>query len=211
MISTTLRLIKAAGPCGQRPGYFAGKQELTGWLKLLNFLGKTEADDEPLSFDTILESNGLPEALWCARTRPDRVDTWRAYGAWCVGEQSQFLTPGGAHILAELNRPLLDEELGHTRHMLARLHSDALELRKYLNREGLIKAAVRTQPHAEWYIGEDAAIEFSTLALASALVALTRASASYTAGDAVYYAVEAAEYGAATRAAYRAKFLEVVG
>ncbi len=51
MITTTLNRIRAHGPC-------AG-----GWAKLLKHLGKTQADDEPLPFATILESNGLDDAL----------------------------------------------------------------------------------------------------------------------------------------------------
>ena len=34
------------------------------WKKLLKHLGKTEADDEPLPYTTIIESNGLEDALW---------------------------------------------------------------------------------------------------------------------------------------------------
>ena len=52
MITTTLNRIHARGPC--QPC----------WKKLLNYLGKTEADDEPLPYATILESNGLKDALW---------------------------------------------------------------------------------------------------------------------------------------------------
>ena len=36
--------------------------------KLLTHLGKTQADNEPLSLLTILESNGLDDAIWCLRT-----------------------------------------------------------------------------------------------------------------------------------------------
>ena len=38
------------------------------WKKFLAPLNKTEADDEPLSLLTILESNGLDDAIWCLRT-----------------------------------------------------------------------------------------------------------------------------------------------
>jgi len=36
--------------------------------KLLSSLGKAQADDEPLALVSILESNGLRDALWCIRT-----------------------------------------------------------------------------------------------------------------------------------------------
>ena len=56
MISTTLRQIRQHEPCAD------------GWRTLLTFLGKTGADDEPLPLTTILQSNGLDDALWCLRT-----------------------------------------------------------------------------------------------------------------------------------------------
>jgi sugar/nucleoside kinase (ribokinase family) len=55
---TTLNQIRSHSPCTD------------GWIKLLKHLGKTTADDEPLSLLTVLESNGLPDAIWCLRTEP---------------------------------------------------------------------------------------------------------------------------------------------
>ena len=52
---TTLNEIRAAGPCKG------------GWEKLLGNLGKTKADNEPLSLLTVLESNGIDDAIWCLR------------------------------------------------------------------------------------------------------------------------------------------------
>ena len=54
-MKTTLNKIKEHLPCED------------GWKKLLTFLNKTEADDEELSLLTILESNGLDDALWALR------------------------------------------------------------------------------------------------------------------------------------------------
>ena len=51
-MNTTLNLIRSHRPCPE------------GWEKLLGHLGKTKADDEPLSLATILESNGIDDALW---------------------------------------------------------------------------------------------------------------------------------------------------
>ncbi|MBI9081608.1 MAG: hypothetical protein JEY79_17950 [Pseudodesulfovibrio sp.] len=62
-MKTTLNKILAYGPCGQEPDEETG--ELTGWLKLLKALGKIGADDKPLHIRTILDSNGLDDALWC--------------------------------------------------------------------------------------------------------------------------------------------------
>jgi hypothetical protein len=54
-MKTTLKKIKQHSPCP------------SGWTKLLTFLDKTEADDEKLALLTILESNGLQDALWALR------------------------------------------------------------------------------------------------------------------------------------------------
>ena len=35
--------------------------------KLLNHLGKTKADDDPISMKVILDSNGIDDAIWCIR------------------------------------------------------------------------------------------------------------------------------------------------
>ena len=56
MITTTLRQIRQHNPCRE------------GWRTLLSALGKTEVDDEPLPLTTILQSNGLDDALWCLHT-----------------------------------------------------------------------------------------------------------------------------------------------
>ena len=49
----------------------------TGWVKLLNGLGKTAADDEPFPFAKILEINGLDRALWCCPAEPQYNREWR--------------------------------------------------------------------------------------------------------------------------------------
>ncbi len=65
MLTTTLNKIRDHGPC------------TPGWEKLLHHLGKTKADDEPLGFDVILESNGLDDALWCLRAEPSHGREYR--------------------------------------------------------------------------------------------------------------------------------------
>ena len=52
-MNTTLNAIRDHGPC------------TNGWRKLLRALGKDSADDEPLSIITVLDSNGVDDALWC--------------------------------------------------------------------------------------------------------------------------------------------------
>mgnify|MGYP000883499920 CR=1 FL=1 len=62
MLYTTLNRIKKCGPCG------TARDDDYGFRKLLNYLSKTKSDDEQLSFKTILESNGLDDAIWCLRS-----------------------------------------------------------------------------------------------------------------------------------------------
>lgn len=71
--TTSLAEIRAADPCEE------------GWTKLLAHLGKTRADDEPLDLLTILDSNGLDDALWCLRVPPmERLS--RHFQAWCADQ-----------------------------------------------------------------------------------------------------------------------------
>ena len=78
--TTTLNAIRAHDPCAQ------------GWTKLLAHLGKTKADDEPLSLLTILDSNGLDDALWCMRAMPEHSRHWRLYAVWCARQVQHLMT-----------------------------------------------------------------------------------------------------------------------
>jgi hypothetical protein len=59
IMQTTLIKIKEQSPCEK------------GWIKLLSFLNKIEADDEPLELKTILESNGTADTIWALRAVED--------------------------------------------------------------------------------------------------------------------------------------------
>jgi hypothetical protein len=62
-MTTTLNQIRSHSPCTE------------GWAKLLKHLNKTTADDEPLSLLTVLDSNGIDDAVWCLCTEatPERI------------------------------------------------------------------------------------------------------------------------------------------
>ena len=79
-MKTTLNKIRAHEPCAD------------GWRKLLSHLGKTQADDEPVSLATIIESNGLNDALWCLRAVEGRDREIRLFAVWCA-RQVQHLMP----------------------------------------------------------------------------------------------------------------------
>ena len=77
---TTLNAIREHGPCED------------GWRKLLRHLGKTQADDEPLSIATILDSNGLDDALWCLRAVTGHDRELRLYAVWCARQVQHLMT-----------------------------------------------------------------------------------------------------------------------
>ena len=79
MIYTTLNKIRAHAPCAD------------GWAKLLRHLGKTQADDEPVSLLTILDSNGLDDALWCLRAVDGHKKEMRLYAVWCARQVQHLM------------------------------------------------------------------------------------------------------------------------
>ena len=70
--TTTLAAIRAASPCE------------SGWKKLLAALGKTKADNEPLDLLTVLNSNGLDDALWVMSFAMPDDRLARHFQAWCA-------------------------------------------------------------------------------------------------------------------------------
>lgn len=72
MLTTTLNEIRKHDPCDG------------GWGKLLKFLGKTRADDEPLPLEAILKSNGLKDAIWALCTLPEYQNAIRLYACYCA-------------------------------------------------------------------------------------------------------------------------------
>lgn len=78
MFYTTLNKIREHSPCCE------------GWEKLLTSLGKTKADDEPLSFKSILDSNGLDDAIWALRSI-DAPEV-RLFAVRCVRQIQHLLT-----------------------------------------------------------------------------------------------------------------------
>ena len=78
MFYTTLNKIREHSPCCR------------GWEKLLTSLGKTKADEEPLSFKSILDSNGLDDAIWALRSID--VPEVRLFAVRCVRQIQHLLT-----------------------------------------------------------------------------------------------------------------------
>lgn len=79
-MKTTLNKIRACSPCHD------------GWTKLLRNLGKTKADDEPLAITTVLDSNGLGDALWCLRAVDGHQREMRLYAVDCARSVQNLMT-----------------------------------------------------------------------------------------------------------------------
>jgi len=183
MITTTLNKIRDHSPCQE------------GWGKLLKHLGKTKADDEPLPFAVIVESNGLDDALWCCRTAPERDREWRLFAVWCARRvQHLMIDPRSVAALDVAER-------------FARGEATVEEL-----------AAARA---AAWDAAKAAAVVAARDAARAASGAAARAAAGVAAGaaagaaawDAAWDAARDAAWAAARDAAWDAqtkRFLEVV-
>ena len=87
MMQTTLRKIRAAGPCGMR----LDDGQRVGYLKLRHYLGKGYGDDTPIDITTILDSNGLDDALWCLRAVDGHAREMRLYAVWCARQVQSLL------------------------------------------------------------------------------------------------------------------------
>ena len=72
--------------------------------KLLAYLGKTAADDEPLSLETILDSNGLEDALWCLCAIDGGDRDARLYAVWCVRQQHMVHDEPSMHAIDAAER-----------------------------------------------------------------------------------------------------------
>jgi len=167
MITTTLNAIREEGPCAD------------GWAKLLKHLGKTRADDEPLSFVTILDSNGLDDALWCLRTVPEHNKIWRLYAVWCARQVQHLMTDPRS--LAALD--------------IAERHAHGLAT------DGELAAAEHAARAAAWATARDAARDAAWVAARDeawdAAWDAARAAAWAVAGDAARVAAGDAARGAA--------------
>ena len=77
---TTLNLIKEKRPCSP------------GWETLLIGLGKTQADDEPLSIAKIIETNDVRDALWALRAVVGYDREKRLLACWCCDQIAHLIT-----------------------------------------------------------------------------------------------------------------------
>jgi hypothetical protein len=88
-------------------------------------LGKSAADDELLLIETILDANGLDDALWCLRDVDGQEREMRLYAVWCARRvQHLMLNPASVSALDVAERyargRATDDELEAARATAAR-------------------------------------------------------------------------------------------
>ncbi len=75
--TTTLKRIREGSPG-------SGRACEEGYAKLLKTLGKTKADDEPVTLLQVLDSNGFDDALWVLSYAMPDDRLARHFQAWCA-------------------------------------------------------------------------------------------------------------------------------
>ena len=171
MICTTLNRIREHDPC------------VEGWKKLLRHLGKTEADDEPLPFSVIVESNGIKDALWACRTVPEHDLEWRLFAVWCARQVQHLMTNQRSH--------------------------DAINVAERFALGAATKNELDAAFEAAWSAARGAACDAARGATWSAAWSAARDAAQDAAQDAAWFAAFDAARGAAW-SAQTAEFLRTV-
>jgi len=171
-MKTTLNQIREHSPCAH------------GWETLLKHLGKTKADDEPLTIVTILDSNGLDDALWCLRAVEGHDIGKRRFTVFCA-KQVEHLMPDqrsrDAIAVAErwCDGQATDEELASAAYAARAAYAAADTAAAY--------AAYAA------YAAADAAADAYAAAYAAAHAAADAADAAYAAAHAAGRAAQADE------------------
>jgi len=167
---TTLNKIRAQSPCAD------------GWAKLLKHLGKTQADDEPLSIKTVLESNGISDALWCLRAVEGHERVMRLLAVRYARKVQRLMKdPRSINVLDVAER-----------------FANGLADQKDLD------AARASAATAAWDAAWDAEWDAARASAATAAWDAARASAARAAATAAWDAARASAATAAARAAARA-------
>ena len=85
MLSTTLKRIRTHS---QRKG---GLGHWDYWDTLIDGLGKTETDDEPLAYARIVKITSLDYALFACRAEPKYDKHWRLFAVWCARQVEHLM------------------------------------------------------------------------------------------------------------------------
>ena len=186
-MQTNLRKIRKMQPCTR------------GWNKLLRYLGKAEADDATLSLLTILESNGLSDALWALCAVEGYAREIRLYAVECARDVQHLMTDPRSLTALDVAERFANGEATEMELTAARADAYAARADAY--------AAHASAAYAYAYaLAASKDTHRVAWDAASAAYAATYDSASEAAYDAAARAAAArAATRAATRAAARAK------
>jgi hypothetical protein len=186
-LTTTLNRIQKCGPC------------LAGWIKGLDAAGKDTPDDEPISYEAILDAVGLEDALWCCRAEPELDNQWRLFAVWCARQVQHLMTdPRSVKALdvAELHAigQATDDDLAAARDAAWDAARDAAwdaawDAARAAARAAAWDAARAAARAAAW----DAALDAARDAARDAAGDAARAAARDAAGDAAWDAARAAQ------------------
>jgi hypothetical protein len=169
---TTLDAIRAESPCHY------------GWTKLLKHLGKTTADDAPLDLLTVLDSNGLDDALWVL----DNVIRNRRIISLFSADCAEQVLPLFLAVRPDDTRP-----------------ANAIRVARDANTSGAERAAARDAARAAaWAAAGDAAGDAARDAARAAAWAAAGGAARAAAGDAAWAAVGDAAWDPSGDAAWAA-------
>lgn len=178
MYYTTLRRIREMSPCSR------------GWGRLLAYLGKTQADDEPLPLSTILESNGIRDAIWALRAIDDCAEI-RLYAVRCARQIQHLIRDQRIQDTLDIVEQFAIGNATKTELDAARDAAWAAA------RDAAWDAAARDAARAAALTAADAAARDAALTAA-------RAAADAAALTAAWDAADAAAWGAAWAAAWDA-------
>lgn len=180
---TTLNAIRAEHPCRDR------------WETLLKNLNKTQADDEPLSLTTIIDSNGIVDAIWCLRA-VEGYDKEKRLLAVFAARQVQHLMPKVSIKALDVSERYVNgqateealKEAAAAAHAAANARYDAYDA-----------AAAAASDAASYAAAYDAAY-----------AAYDAADAAYDAACALNYDAEKQEYWQAVETKFRELFWEKI-
>ena len=174
--TTTLRRIRRAQPCAD------------GWQKLLDHLGKTSADDEHLDLLTVLDSNGLDDALWVLSYAMPDDRLARHFQAWCAEQVLPIFEaerPGDMRVRDQIAMLRNDGALAAAR-------AAARDAARGAARDAALAAARDAAWDAAWDAARDAARDAALAAVWDAVWDAAWAAARAAAWDAALAAALAA-------------------
>jgi len=193
MMQTTLNKIRKHSPCTE------------GWKQLLGTLGKTKADDEPVTLIQILDSNGLDDALWCLQAVEGHDKEIRLFVVWCARQVQHLMTDPRSITALDVVERYAKGEASHAE--LAAAQDAAQDAAQ--EAQDAAWAARDAARDAAW-AARDAARDAARAAARAAArdaQAATQAAARAAARAATWAAAQAAQ--AATRAAQEAEFRRI--